>query len=222
MGDRQKCKCYLNIKAAARASKGLHPGYTCPVHDILPFDGAFASPMLVSEIPGHRDRIMSQDYVFVQPKLDGWRIMGNTRTRKIYTRSGREITTLPHINAALPVDGPEWLDGELWKAGANCDDVQSMVKRGDPSLEFHVFDCVSVGGFGYRMKRISDIAFNDIIKIVPTIEVPASQKGKHIKEVYKTFLSASYEGIIIRLDGHGYEHGRSLNVFKMKPGTEGV
>lgn len=28
-----KCKCYLNAKAAARASKGLHGGYECPVHD---------------------------------------------------------------------------------------------------------------------------------------------------------------------------------------------
>jgi len=33
-------------------------------------------------------------------------------------------------------------------------------------------------------------------------------------------LDAGYEGIIIRLDGHPYYHGRSQNVFKMKPETE--
>ncbi len=68
------------------------------------FGGAFPSPspMLVSELPGHMNRINAAPYVFVQPKLDGHCCMANTRTRKIYTRSGHEITTLPHINTALP------------------------------------------------------------------------------------------------------------------------
>ena len=179
------------------------------------------SPMLVSEIPGHRSRIMSADYVFVQPKLDGWCCMANTRTRKIYTRSGREITTLPHIQAALPVDGPEWLHGELWTTGANCDDVQSMVKRGDSSLEFHVFDCVSVEPWSGRDfivdcfcggQRMSGIYTVDTFKISPS----------DINRFYRMFINDGYEGIIIRLDGHGYEHGRSVNIFKMKPGLERV
>lgn len=176
----------------------------------------FPGPMLVSEIPGHRSRIESQEYVFVQPKLNGWRCMANTRTRKLYTRSGREITTLPHINAALPSDGPEWLDGELWKAGADCDDVQRMVKQGDVDLEFHVFDCVSRDPFGLRYKEQLPTFHNGAIHDVLTIQI----RPDEINSAYGHFLPMGYEGIIIRLDGHGYEHKRSVNVFKMKPGTE--
>jgi ATP-dependent DNA ligase len=188
--------------------------------DTKPFAGAFDSPQLVSETPGHTNRINAEPYVFVQPKLDGWCCMANTRTRKIYTRSGREITTLPHINAALPETGPEWLHGELWREGATCDTVQSMVKRGDLSLEFHVFDCVSEGGFGHRASTIlGTVTFTgNIVKRVNTYSIDT----KDITWNYYKFLDAGYEGIIIRLDGHGYYHGRSRNVFKIKPGTEGV
>lgn len=176
-------------------------------------------PMLVSEIPGHRNRIAAAGHVFVQPKLDGWCCMANTRTRRIYTRSGREIITLPHINAALPSGGPEWLHGELWRKGWDCNDTQMAVKHGALRVELHVFDCVSDEGFGGRSRKVMSNVSSNIIVKVPTISgVPHTQ----IRSLYDTFLSAGYEGIIIRLDGHGYYHGRSINVFKMKPGTEGV
>lgn len=177
---------------------------------------AFKSPMLISEIPGHQDRINSQDYVFVQPKMDGHCAMANTRTRRIYTRSGHEITTLPHINAALPVDGPEWLHGELWKDGATCDSVAVMIRSGDTSLELHVFDCVSDEGFGKRSACMAiDYNYNDVIKRVPTYSIDI----KDITWNFFKYLDAGYEGMIIRLDGHPYYHGRSQNVFKMKPET---
>lgn len=177
--------------------------------------------MLVSEMAGHTNRINAEPYVFVQPKLDGWCCMANTRTRRIYTRSGDEITNLPHINAALPVNGPEWLHGELWKAGANCDTVQSMVKRGDASLEFHVFDCVSDELFGSRI--IDVISTITCIRTRPYRLVKTyTIKPSDIPEYYDCFLSQGYEGMIIRLDGHPYYHGRSRNVFKMKPAPDGV
>lgn len=195
-------------------------------------------PQLVSEIPGHRDRIMSEPYVFVQPKLDGWCCMANTVTRKIYTRRGAEITTLPHINAALPVDGPEWLHGELWKTGANCDDIQSMVKRGSDEVELHVFDCVSDEGFGARIENLQrNVKIEHPIVLVEwgifSIGLArytwASQGfGTGTDDLIDYFQrkaenapNEGYEGLIIRLDGHGYYHGRSVHVFKMKPGTEG-
>jgi len=185
----------------------------------------FPNPMLVSEIPGHRGRILSQPYVFLQPKLDGWCCMANTRTRKIYTRSGNKITTLPHINAALPKGGPEWLHGELWKHGATCDSVSEMVKNGDPSLELHVFDCVSREPYSVRMHHI----FTSMPSIlqdgkVRTILTHTTQGDiiQNIRNKYNSLLKCGYEGLIIRLDGYGYEHKRSINVFKMKPTTERI
>jgi ATP-dependent DNA ligase len=180
-----------------------------------------AAPMLISEIPGHRGRILAERHVYVQPKLDGWCCMANTRTRKLYSRSGKEITTLPHINAALPVEGPEWLHGELYVHGAGVDKVQSMIKRGDERIEFHVFDCVSDEPFSVRIERVLELATNGnsiggAIKTVPTVWSKPSQVG----EFYRAALIHGWEGLIVRLDGHGYEHKRSINIFKMKPGTE--
>jgi len=179
----------------------------------------FASPMLVSEIPGHQGRINSQDYVFVQPKLNGHCCMANTRTRKIYTRSGHEITTLPHINAALPTTGPEWLHGELWRTGWTADDVTVAIKRSSKRVQLHVFDYVSVMGFCARIKKLIMLPiYNETVRLVTSYEIMPEQ----IEDFYARFINDGYEGIIIRLDGHGYYHGRSQNVFKMKPGTEGM
>jgi len=178
----------------------------------------FLPPMLVSEIPGHQGRINAADHVFVQPKLDGHCCMGNTRTRKIYTRQGHEIKTLPHINAALPESGPEWLHGELWKDGATADSVGAMIRAGDESLGLHVFDCVSDEGFWDRFYDYKFRRKDGIIQTVFTWGIPPSE----INNYYARFISQGYEGLIIRLDGHPYYHGRSQNVFKMKPETEGV
>lgn len=176
----------------------------------------FIPPMLVSEIPGHRDRIAAQEYVFVQPKQAGWRGMANTRTKKLYTRSGREITTLPHINAALPTTGPEWLDGELYKHGRTEAEIQSMIKRGSAEMEFHVFDCVHSDPFFLRYHEQIPTFYYSPIKNVHTMQI----RPDEISHAYQHVLDCGYEGLIIRLDGHGYEHKRSINVFKMKPGTE--
>ena len=189
----------------------------------MKFHGAFKSPQLVSEIPGHRDRIMSAGHVFVQPKLRGWCGMANTRTRRIYTRSGREITNMPHINAALPTTGPEWLHGEYYVHGFDLDGTdQGMIKRGDGSIEFHVFDCVMDEPFGFRNWILSGLQYNEIVKRVDVASCMTGQSKmiEQVQENYQLALNHGYEGIIIRLDGHGYYHGRSINVFKMKPGTE--
>ena len=183
---------------------------------MTPFDGAFKSPMLVSEIPGHQGRINSQDYVFVQPKADGHCCMANTRTRRIYTRGGVEIKTLPHINAALPTTGPEWLHGELWRTGWTADDVTVAIKRGSKRVQLHVFDCVSDERFKNRFYYA--IPSNDPIKYVQYYTIHPGDIGAF----YARFIREGYEGMIIRLDGHGYYHGRSQNVFKIKPGTEDV
>lgn len=172
------------------------------------------TPMLLSEIPGHRTDIMAQDYVYVQPKLDGWRCLANTRTGRIYTRSGREITTLPHVQATLPSSGPEWLDGELYAHGYNVDQIQSMIKQGDHRIRLHVFDTVSAMPFSYRYKDVR--ALSEHINTVEAIRI----RPQEITVYYKEYLAQGYEGLVIRLDGHAYKHGRSLNIFKMKPGTE--
>jgi ATP-dependent DNA ligase len=161
---------------------------------------------------------MSQPYIFIQPKLDGWCCMANTRTKKLYTRQGHEITTLPHVNAWLPNDGPEWLHGELYAHGYTLEEIGGMIRAGSNIIKLHVFDAVCEGDFSKRWSKVPTFSCHATISLV----VPIVTKPLHIMIHYEDFLKHGYEGAIVRLDGHAYEHGRSVNVFKLKPGTEKV
>lgn len=190
-------------------------------HDVYfedPFKGETVltgpvKPMLLSELGGYQTDIMRADYVFVQPKLNGWRSPFNTHTRKLYTRSMNEITTLEHIKASLPTEGSEWLDGELYAHGFTLGEIQSMISKGDKRINLHVFDCIDGKVFSERYVDIPVYIHNvETIKISP----------ERINDYYEYFLNLGYEGMVIRLDGYGYHCHRSTAIFKMKPGTEGM
>jgi ATP-dependent DNA ligase len=172
--------------------------------------------MLLSEIPGHRSDILAQEYVYIQPKINGWRTMLNTRTGKFYSRSGREITTMDHILELVPQDAPEWLDGELYAHGYSLDEIQSMIKQGDPRIQFHVFDVV--WGLPYSLRYEAVRHLSERMHTVEAVLIRPS----YIMPYFRDYLDQGYEGAVIRLDGHPYVHGRSTSIFKLKPGMEGI
>lgn len=180
--------------------------------------------MLLCEYPDHKKTVEKQKYVFIQPKLNGWRSMANTRTGEIFHRIKKtnelKKLNLPHIsNEIMNVfDGtsPEWIDGEIYSHGYSLKEIQSMINRGDEQLKFHIFDCVHTDGFSnryYDMLNSIDENSNGIITLVYTIEIPT----KHIMEHYQRFLILGYEGAVVRVNKRPYEQFRSNQVLKMKP-----
>lgn len=161
-------------------------------------------PMLLHEAPYYQSEINNQSYLFIQPKLNGWRAIINTKTGIIYSRTEKKII-LPHITADVINKGlPEWIDGELYTHGYTLSEIQSMIKRKDERIKFNCFDVIDKGVFSSRFK----VNYNN----VETYRIMPSE----INRYYKEFLSRGYEGAVIRLDRE-YEHGRSLNIFKLKP-----
>jgi ATP-dependent DNA ligase len=175
-------------------------------------------PMLISEYPDHIDLVNSQQYVFIQPKLDGFRAIGNTKTGEIISREGNTFV-LPHISVELIELGkkgfPEWLDGELYKHGKTLGQIQSMIRKSSDEIEFHVFDFISKGGFLERFNKheIIDKLSGLHIEIVLTFRV----SPERIMNYYEYFLNKGYEGAVIRLDNRPYEQFRSNQALKMKP-----
>lgn len=164
-------------------------------------------PMLLTEYPDKIDLINSQPYVFIQPKLDGWRGMINTKTGEIFLRSDKKVE-LPHItDEILKIKNmPEWIDGELYTHGYTLGQIQSMIKLKDERIQFHCFDVVSDKGFSSRQRSI-------VYNMVDTYSIRPSE----IMKYYNDFLSAGYEGAVIRIDGQPYHQYRSDQVIKIKP-----
>lgn len=178
-------------------------------------------PMLLSEYPDHIDLVNSQEYVFIQPKLNGWRARGNTKTGEINLRNGdfwgRQIS-LPHISSELIELGkkgfPEWLDGELYKHGKTLGQIQSMIRKSSDEIEFHVFDFIGEGGFGERFFYNKYGAFSKKnIQSVSTFLLPPNSAISQ----YEVFIEEGYEGAVIRLDNRPYEQYRSNQALKIKP-----
>lgn len=174
-------------------------------------------PMLLCEYPDHRKIVRREKYIFMQPKLNGWRAYANTRTGKTYSRSGKELQ-LPHIAEAIKEvfndNSPEWIDGELYWHGSTLGEIQSMIKRGDTGLQYHIFDCIDGRGFGERFSMLS--GRNDESGILHTT-ITTMIKPCYVIKHYKAFLRAGYEGAVVRIDGRPYEQHRSFQALKMTP-----
>jgi len=171
-------------------------------------------PMLLSEYREFTNLINKRSRVYVQPKLNGWRAMGDVAKTSLYSRDLNDFD-LSHIKADLD-KLPNNLkpDGELYSHGLTLREIQSAIRRGDTRVQFHVFDVVSDLPFSSRLETfLRPLKETACIKIVPTFCITPSE----IQVYHDKFLAQGYEGLVIRLDGFAYEQGRSERIFKKKP-----
>ena len=171
-------------------------------------------PMLLSEYQSSRGIVHVQDYIFIQPKLKGWRAVVHTPTGMIFSRYGNQIN-LPHITRdilRIPGQLPLWLDGELYIRGGTDATVHSGIARQDTRIKFYCFDCIDHGVFSERLDVINRLPETEPVRIVQTYKITPDR----IQDVYSQYLNMNLEGAVIRLDRE-YQHGRSGNIFKMKP-----
>lgn len=164
----------------------------------------------------------------VQPKLDGERcralISGDNVT--LVSSELNEIISVPHIKDAIRrlhlQDGME-LDGELYVHGWSFEEIHSVVSRSAnlhpryQDMQFHIFDYIDAQQDDIQGKRIYSLAYMNLQD--PLIRVPyhMAKTLPEIMEHYNTYLSESYEGIIIRNIFYPYERKRSTGIMKFKP-----
>ena len=170
-------------------------------------------PMLLSNYPDYKEKIESFPVVYIQPKLNGWRCIIDTKNGILYSREGN-IFNLPHISEDVlkMSDLPDFIDGELYCHGKTLGNIASMIRNGSREIKLYCFDVISKDIFSKRLEILMNIRETENIRTVATERITPHQ----IKKCYKQYLKMDLEGAVIRLDKK-YENKRSSNIFKLKP-----
>lgn len=207
----------------------MERGYFPNIADIDKVE--FTKPMLAQDWDKRKTKVRIEDGVYAQPKLDGIRCIA--RADGLWTRTGKPITSCPHIVSALETffeDNPDAiLDGELYNHDLRDDfnTITSVVRKEKPSdeellqafdlIQYHIYDLVSDQYFAGRTETLNWVfehLFNDkaCLHQVQTVAVRSSEV---LDELYGSWMAEGYEGQMIRLDAV-YENKRSNNLMKRK------
>jgi ATP-dependent DNA ligase len=165
--------------------------------------------------------LMNAREVYVQPKLDGMRMIVTRQHGKLvaYSRKGKLIETLPHIMASLEnliPEGAYW-DGEIYRHGLTLQQIMSLAKRpqtGSEKLQYHVFDVIEDTPFSERFEATRYIGDPHAIVRVDTRLL---RDAESLPVIMQQARRQGYEGLILRNGSATYEPGkRSPHIVKVK------
>jgi ATP-dependent DNA ligase len=156
--------------------------------------------------------------VLSQPKLDGIRCIA--KKDGLWSRQGKKITSLTHIEKALaPIfnEQPDAvLDGEAYSHSNhdNFNEIVSIVRKQNPSnsdrekarkyIQFHCYDIVSEAPFKQRYMDVAHmLQFAD--PCIQIVETSWAHCQEELDSLYSTYLQNNYEGQMVRLTDGGYE-----------------
>lgn len=193
-------------------------------------DERFTSPMLAQDYKKRADKIDWSGVVYSQPKLDGIRCIA--RKDGLWTRKGKRIVAIPHIEAALypffEQNPQAILDGELYNHDLRDDfnKITSIVRKAKPTktdiiraregIQYHVYDCVSDKPFKERTAAVADaVKFVNDESVVQVVTRQAGSVEK-LDALYSEWLEGGYEGQMVRIDGVPYMTNRSASLLKRK------
>lgn len=213
-------RCGAGVETINKAMPGTIPVFKC---------------MLAH--PYEPDRIKTWP-VAVQPKLDGIRVLaiGSKDDQFVfYTRTGKEITSLDHIDkalrAALTAQGEEGavvIDGEVVTNTFN-DTVSKVRRKSEQATEAHffMFDAIPLVSFDRKEFPVQmhlrlawlESMFKDQAKhhtCISVIRTEIANNDAEVMEFYTDIRDCGGEGVIVKpLEGI-YEKRRSYNWLKIK------
>jgi DNA ligase-1 len=179
------------------------------------------------------DYNFEKEVYYSQPKLDGIRCIA--RSDGLWSRAGKEIVAVPHIEEALKGFFEKYpdaiLDGELYNHDLKDDfnKITSLVRKTKPTAEdiveakqlvqYHVYDVVEVPEevedvlFIDRWKWLRSQKFNTFVKVVNTDIISHREK---LDVIYGEYLEDGYEGQMIRKNTVYEQNKRSKSLIKRK------
>ena len=234
------------FEAEAAARKKARTGFApladgaAPQHRV----GTPPLPMLATDWQKIKKKEKLLTGFFFQPKLDGIRCVADTKSGKMFSRTGKELIGMNHISEALRLASEvatapsRWVDGEIYRHGKGFQSIVSTARRTvniDPEtarqLEFHIFDAVDEAPAMVRQtKLVTWIAGAtalvspgrlDCIRTVPFECAPECDgEGElegAVQDAMARFEDQGYEGAIIRINDSCYEQNkRSQSLIKAK------
>lgn len=216
------------FEADAELKKKLDRVYRPSIEELATATDMMFEPMLAKNWVMDA-RALSKG-VYLQPKLDGIRCIATIDG--LFTRQGREIVGLPHIEAALaPIfeERPTLvLDGELYNHEYQSDfeKIVSAVRKTKGispdagKIQYHVYDCFDPMK-SWRTFSDRTVLIDQLFGGVPVVSC-VSVTTLHVdslegfNEVTSSHLEMGYEGSMVRLD-EIYDKGkRSKSLLKVK------
>ncbi|WP_261397085.1 DNA ligase [Photobacterium rosenbergii] len=157
---------------------------------------------------------------FASEKLDGIRAIWTGR--ELITRQGNPINAPAWFVAPLPKD--MWLEGELWIAHQQFQQLSSIVRQKQPcnkewqKVRLMVFDAPSLKTpFALRLQAIDEIIESigmQHIQIAPQYEV---SHYTELESLLDNLESQGGEGIMLHHKDSHYHPGKSQALIKIKP-----
>lgn len=180
-------------------------------------------PMLAQQF--NKQKGISTDGAVLQRKLDGNRMLVTRNDGNIlaYTRNGKPIKTLEHILEQMDwLNEGQTVDGEVYKHGMALKDIRGGVAKKQTStldLDYHIYDVIEDRPFIVRFNTITSYTQEEALNSPNVVIEPYWYYSctANTEKLFKTVRKQGYEGLMMRLDGQGYESGkRSKNLLKIK------
>ena len=180
------------------------------------------------------DRVIWDDYVYMQPKLDGVRCLFTKDGA--FSRTGKQFMNVKHVEKMLGhfFKVLPWivLDGELYNHNLRDDfeKIISLVRKQKPTdedrseahrlIQYHVYDYTGIdykSGEGVRYRdRMHHLNVSDMYcPSVQHVESKLVATPAMSKVIHQEFLDKGYEGSIMRLNST-YQQKRSYSLMKFK------
>ena len=218
----------IALRINSRISRMKDRGYQETREEALKFQGnqlGLENCMLAHPI----ERVNNVNYrgAVLQKKLDGHRCLITCRDGELiaYSRKGKRIDAITHILRGLAGRIPEGttVDGELYCHGYKLQTLGSWIKREQPDtykLYFVAYDLLSRDSYRDRHAELSQLlAGVDTGAAGQVVVLPYREytNPEDMLEWFREVRRDGFEGLMLRLDGRGYEAGkRSSGLLKIK------
>lgn len=185
----------------------------------------WAGPMLALPYDKHRKKV-DWATTFVQPKLDGFRLLAKCSAGGAVSLFSREHQPMPALAEVREAVQAAWVatgaatdvifDGEAYGHGLSLNQVASACKKASAlttKIQFHVYDCAAGDlPFETRSRFAQEFvaaAGSARIVAVDTIKVRSEAE---LMKCQQAFIDAGYEGAMLRHGTTGYQAGKRADV----------
>lgn len=189
--------------AKSRIEKKIKEGYTYEQEVSLKQEVPL--PMLAQEFKKHKSKVCFP--CFVQPKLDGYRMIYDPFTDKMSTRTGKYFDILEHtdlhkqlqnLKLKYPVDGELYVHndlkfeqyGVLRKKNITKKDLETIDK-----IQYHIYDVIYDSDFQDRNKILDKLNLSNKLRRVNTV---VCNDEKELEINHESNIKQGYEGSMIR------------------------